>query len=241
LRTQFLALLLSAIPAMAGVISNPTVDFLNPFTTAGVTNSFSGVVNGTASGSGTACYDGFCPGQAVPGAGPDYNVSDPLTMKITSFDVTCNLRAGGNCVGTVDAFFSFYATANAQYAASFAIDGQASGGLTLNFGGSMINYTAQTGLVGNRTLSVPLGNTSGALPPLADINDSFSLGTLNVNAGDQIYARVTLNVPVLPPVRSILLPDSLTLTLVDTAVPEPATLGLMAAVLAAVVIGRKRL
>ncbi|MBS1828882.1 MAG: PEP-CTERM sorting domain-containing protein [Acidobacteria bacterium] len=239
MRTLFLSLVLSALPAMAGLISNPTAGIFDGFANAGVSGSYAGPA-GTASVTGTACYDGFCPGQAVPGAGPDYNVSDPLTMKLTSFQADCELRTGP-CGGAADAYFSFFATANAQYEARFAIDGTASTGLTFLFGGFLINNTAQTGIFGNQTLAIAPVNSTGGPVPLANINDSFTLGTLNVNAGDQIYARVSVNFPFLPAGRSINLPDSLTLTLVDTSVPEPATLGLMAAALAALVIGRKRL
>ncbi|MBS1828883.1 MAG: PEP-CTERM sorting domain-containing protein [Acidobacteria bacterium] len=235
MRTLFLSVVLSALPAMAGLISNPTAGIFDGFTNAGVTGSFSGQPHAVISG--TACYDGFCPGQAVPGAGPDYNVADPLTMKLTSFQAECAPSASA-CGGYVDAYFSFYATANAQYAASFSIDGQGSGNQSLLYGGFLLNQNTSVMLFGNQTMSLPPVNSTSFPAPLATINDSFSLGTINVNAGDQIYARISLGIDLVQG-QTILLPDSLTLTLVDTSVPEPATLGLMAAAVAALVIGRK--
>lgn len=223
---------------MAGLISNPTAGiFDSAYTNAGVTGSFSGQAF-NASFSATACFDGFCPGQAVPGAGPDYDVSDPLTMKLTGFQTVC--ASGFGCQGLADAYFSFVATQNAQYGASFAIDGYASPGLNLNFGGLLVNQNTSTSLSGNQTLAVPPVSIVGPVQ-MVEINDSFSLGTLNVSAGDRILARVSLIFPAMGPGESIILPDSLTLTLADTAVPEPATWGLMAAALAVLVIGRTRL
>lgn len=215
---------------MAGSISNPTAGFFDGgFTNSGVTQSIT---------EGTACFGGFCPGEAVPGPGPNYNVSDPLSMRITSFQVQC--RALGECAVYVEADFSYFATTAGQYSAVLSIDGTAGYGVNFDYGASLFNQNTFDVVFGNQTVAIPLGNSSSPTDTTA-FSDSFTLGTINVNPGDRILATIFLSDPDLFALRIINLPDSLTLTLVDTAVPEPATLGLMAAALAALVIGRKRL
>ncbi len=239
MRSSLLVILLGAIPAFAGVISKPTAGFFDSYSNPGVTGNIHTTINGAAV-AGVACFGGFCPGEGTPGAGPDFNVSDPLTMKITSFGASCQNNLG--CSVFVEANFSFYATAAAQYAVTLAIDGSGSQGLKFSYGGGLFNDNTGFGLGGNQTITIPItSNITGGIPPQGAINDSFSMGTIDVNAGDRIFAYVQMNLP-LGMFRSINLPDSLTLTLADTAaVPEPATLGLMVAALAALAIGRKRL
>ncbi|MBL8176128.1 MAG: PEP-CTERM sorting domain-containing protein [Bryobacterales bacterium] len=241
MRSAFLAILLGAVPAMAGLISNPTAGvFDGSLSNSGVSNQFSGPA-GEATLTATACFGGFCPGQGQAGPGPDYSVSDPLNVRLTGVDLRCLDTNGCNGV-FVQANFSFYATRSTQYAAHVGIDGFAPPKSELLYGGLLLNWTTLTGVSGNRTL-VTQSPINGTVNPRSNvvINDSFSLGTLDVNAGDQVVANLNLIVPFLAAGRGISLPDSLTMTLVDTNVPEPATLGLMVLGLAALVVGRKRL
>jgi len=239
LRFALCTILLGAIPALAGVINNPTAGiFDGGHLQTGVSNGYFGSA-GNATLTATACFGGFCPGEALPGSGPSYNVADPLNMRLTSATLQCIVLSG--CPGAyVSADFSFVATTTGQYQVNFDINGTGSSNLSMAFGGYVFNLNTSAFLNGNQTYVIPAPlNATRPLP--GEISDSFTLGTFNVNAGDTIYAQVELYVPNFTFNQFISLPNSLDLTLVDTAVPEPATLGLMALGLAAFAIGRKRL
>jgi len=160
-------------------------------------------------------------------------------MRLTDALLKCDNVAG--CQGAyITADFSFVATTTAQYQVNFDINGTGSAKLSLAFGGYLFNLNTSAFLSGNQTYVIPAPlNATRPLP--GEISDSFTLGTIDVNAGDQIYASLSLYVPNFSFNQFLSLPNSLDVTLVDTAVPEPATLGLMALGFAALAIGRKRL
>src|SRR4051812_21887409 len=113
MRTSFLGWLLltaSAAPTASITISDPAVYIYEA--TAGnspvgtVTASVTDQVAGNSSLTATACFDGYCTGQGAPGAGPDFLVNDPLTVKLTDFTFRCTFAAGTFCLANVAAFFT---------------------------------------------------------------------------------------------------------------------------------------
>lgn len=156
MRFALSTILPGASPATAGFINKPAAGVYDGgHAQTGVSNSYSGPA-GSADLSVTTCFGGFCPGEAIPGTGPSYNVADPLNMRLAGALLQCDPISG--CAGTaVFVDFSFIATTTARF---------------------------------------------GQFIPL---------------------------------------PNSLDVNLVDTAVPEPAALGLMALGLAAPALGRKGL
>ncbi|MBL8220846.1 MAG: PEP-CTERM sorting domain-containing protein [Bryobacterales bacterium] len=223
------------------MISNPTAGvFDGGHSMVGVSNAYTGSA-GNGYLTGTACFGGFCPGEATPGSGPDYDVANPLSMRLTSATFEC-LSVNGCDSTFVFVDFSFKATATAQYQVNFHLNGMGPANFSITFGGWLFNSNTLAYLPpGNQTFVTPGPVNSTGPPRGGNINDSFSLGTMDVNAGDQIYAAMQLYIPEFSTGQIVTLPNSFDLTLVDTAVPEPATLGLMALGLAAFAIGRKRL
>src|SRR5580693_736569 len=98
-----LGIVISAALGIAGTITitSPTADLFLPGAMGGPDED--GVLSVTPNSitidgytsSGTACYDGYCPGQGgVPGSGPDYSVNGPITVRLTSLTISCS-QAGG--------------------------------------------------------------------------------------------------------------------------------------------------
>src|SRR4051794_3008438 len=113
MRTSFLGWVLWAASAASAAnitVSDPTVyinqGFVGSSPVGTVNASLTNQVAGNSSLTATACYDGYCPGQGVPGAGPDFLVNDPLTLKITDYTYSCTFAAGSPCATSVGAFFS---------------------------------------------------------------------------------------------------------------------------------------
>src|SRR4051794_29282650 len=107
----FLAVFLSAAVASGGLITvtDPTVRIyqsgagFDPFGT--VTISVFGQNSGDSTLDATACYSGFCPGEAAPGAGPDFFVNNPLAVKLTNITYTC--LTDSPCATSIAAFFTW--------------------------------------------------------------------------------------------------------------------------------------
>ena len=228
LRKLFLSAVLLMMPsAFAGVlISDPTVGVVSSgFGSSGVTRSVTNVVlSSGASGSGTACFAPFCPGGSTPGAGPDYEVLDPVTFRFTNVAILCNVVSCENL--NFRAAFSFVATSSGVVHVGVGMDGSSTAnvsGLISGFIGNGSSFVA-----GNQTFTT-------STPQATSIRDSFELGNFAVEQGQTIRGYLLIQVESMS--RGVLsFPDSVTMTLVD--VPEPATLGFLIVGIAALGLAR---
>ncbi|MFN7938060.1 MAG: PEP-CTERM sorting domain-containing protein [Bryobacteraceae bacterium] len=227
MRKLFLSAVLLMMPsAFAGVlISDPTVGVVSSgFGTSGVTRSVTNVALGSgASGSGTACFAPFCPGGSTPGAGPDYEVLDPVTFRFTNVAISCNIVGCANL--NFRAAFSFVATSSGVVHVGVGMEGSS----TANVSGLI------SGFIGNGSSFVAGNQTFTTSVSAPSIHDSFELGNFAVEQGQTIRGYLLIQVETMS--RGVLsFPDSVTMTLVD--VPEPATLGFLTLGIAALGLAR---
>jgi len=211
--------LLIGTAAFAGVITDP-------FTTVGGPGGSSGgstpvnTFGDSGSGytfTGTACFDGFCPGQATPGHGPDFTVNDPITMHGTAFTMTCMSAAG---CGKIGAAFDFNFTtvdpaSGTMVPISFSLDGTAPANYSFT-----VDVTAETC---SPCTTLDSGVQTVMADGLGNFNLTFGLGNLTLKnsfAGD-----ITFSFPNgLADGQSINLPGSATLSFASapvSAAPEP--------------------
>jgi len=256
LKKQLLTAVLLMMPsAFAGVlISNPTTGVVSSgLGTSGVTATVTNVALGTGvTGSGTACFAPFCPGGSTPGAGPDYDVLDPVTFRFTDVSIVCTAPSCGNF--TMRAAFSFVATSSGLFDIGVGVDGFSTGGASGSITGVIGNGSSF--LVGNQTFSylqsviVRPGGTGGGtgngtatntLPGTTTttkqpgIQDSFQLGTLAIEQGQTVRGQLIIRVDSMN-ASTLSFPNSVTMSLVD--VPEPASLAFLAMGLAALAVAR---
>ena len=225
MRLTLFAALLTALPgAFAGTISNPATS-IQGLPAGTVYKSISEFdLGGGATAYATACFDPYCGQKAGPG--PDFTISDPLTVRLTNVFVSCSVDC---TTSNLTALFTFVSPVSASYSMSMAIDGN-----------STPNYHLITSVYGwDNAGGFAGGNQSIVSSAGGAINSSFDFGTLDVTAGATVNISMAMLFSGSQPFF-INMPDSMTVTLVDTSVPEPATLGFVAAGLAALAFARKR-
>ena len=246
MQTSFVGWILltaSAASAASVTIGEPTAYIYQ--TNAGasptgtVTASVTGQVVGNSSLTATACFDGYCPGQGVPGAGPNFLVNDPLTLKLTDFSYSCTFAAGSSCNTIVAGFFSWVDVdlANATVPVTLSIDGFASN--SVGIGLSMEIETCD--LSGNDCSTISSGLVSPTFTDTA-FAGTFNLGNFTLKGLSNAEIDIVLgNVPL---GESVIMPGSLTVTLgtpVVNAVPEPATTATLIAGLCAMGLAARRI
>lgn len=225
MRLTLFAALLTALPgAFAGTISNPTTT-ISGLPAGSVYRSVVELdLGGGATANATACFDPYC-GQKA-GIGTNFTITDPLTVRLTNVFVSCSVDC---TTSNLSALFTFVSPVTASYAMSMAIDGNSTPNLHLIT--SVVGWDNAGGFAG--------GNQSVISSPGGAINSSFNVGTLDVTAGATVNISMAMLFSGSQPFF-INMFDSMTVTLVDTSVPEPATLGFVAAGLAALAFARKR-
>lgn len=252
---HFLTVALITMPtAFAGVlISNPTTGVASPgFGTSGVTSTVTNVALGAgATGSGTACFAPFCPGGDTPGAGPDYDVLDPVTFRFTDVSIVCTATCSNL---TLRAAFSFTATSSGLFNIGVGVDGSSTasafglitgtigngssplvGNQTFSYVQGVIIGPGDTGGTGNSTVSPPGGIGTTPITKKPAIQDSFQLGTLAIEQGQTVSGQLIIRVDSMNS-GTLSFTDSVTMSLVD--VPEPASLAFLAMGLAALALAR---
>jgi hypothetical protein len=233
--------------AMAGTvtITNPSADLFPPGNPGGpdedgllsVTPN-SATVGGYTT-TGTACYDGYCPGEGgVAGSGPDYSINGPITVRMTSLTISCS-QAGG-CPGEVEpsAEFVFQPLSfgsGTVLPLTLAVDGTAPAGFSLLVGGSAASFDSGGDLIDNVDPPDQMVTANGS----GMFSAMFNLGNLSVSTGT-LKAQLFIQVVDLGNGQSVNLPDSLTLTLGSaSAAPEPGTIALLLAGLGLIAYKRR--
>jgi len=182
--------------------------------TASVVNQTSGNESLTA----TACFNGFCPGQAAPGLGPDFLVNDPLTIKLTDFTFSCG--PGSSCGLSLGAFFTWFDVdlAGATVPVTLTVDGFAPNTIGLAFIAEVATCDMNGSNCGN-AFSGLVGPTFTATA----FTGTFNLGNLTLQGNTQ--AELDIVIGGLPAGNSVTMPGSLTVTFGTpvNSVPEPAT------------------
>jgi len=56
---------------------------------------------------GTACYQGFCPGESPASPGPVFTVGDPLALRLDGIQVACWSPTLGACGGQINITWTF--------------------------------------------------------------------------------------------------------------------------------------
>jgi hypothetical protein len=211
---------------------------------AGGITAASGVVNATTPGvttgggytlsSATVCFDPYC--TTTPGNGPDYTVNDPLTLRGTGLTLTCTQAT---CAAVNIFFDANWETVTPGVGTTFpavteAIDGTAPAGFSFLLAGnaSSCGDTCDSLTIPTQTITA---NGSGMF------SSSFNLGSFML-VGSSLKADLELQISGLTSGQSLVLPNSATLTFGNTSgVPEPATIGLIAAGLGGLAfLARKR-
>lgn len=160
----------------------------------------------------TQCFVGFCPGQNVPGPGPSYQVSDPLTLRMTNFSLQCPFA---NCLGfgfSPNADFTLPVAGSADV--SIHIDGTA----PANFPGLDLFIVIQ----GNSFNFAPQ-NVHVPVDGLGNFSLNMGLGSISWSAGEVMKIVPNISAENMTLGQTVLMPSSFDVTLTSTATPEPAT------------------
>ena len=237
-----LALLAATAAANPVIINQPTTRLyqsgFGSSPTGSVTMSVSNQVGFGGTLSATACFDGYCPGQAIPGAGPDFFVNDPLTLKVTDLTYTCN-PLSLYCTGNLGAFFDWFDVdlANVNVPVTLSVDGTALNGIDLSF---LVEWES-CDLIGNNCE----GHNTFSLAPTFNGNtfsSSFNLGSLTFQGQTHFELDVTFN--FVPGGETVTMPGSMTVTLgsagaAASPAPEPGTISIALAGLSLLAIHQR--
>ena len=229
----FLCLLAAGSLAVGGTITNPDtiIEFVSNLSSS--EDLLSASVNTAGSGgyifSGTACFDGYCPGQGTPGAGPNYSVNDPLTMRATAISLTC---MSATCGAGINMFFDFSMDfvdppAGSIEAVTVNLDGTGPAGSVLSVDGGV----ATCGSPCSSILSVvQIPNTSITANGSGMFSQTLNLGNLTF-LGTELKVGLNLNLTnALTTGQTITLPNSasVSFTTVAASAPEPSSAALIA-------------
>jgi hypothetical protein len=125
-------ILATAAIGVAGTvtITNPIFGVFGPG--AGGNGPLSETTGGTDASSGytysaTGCFEGYCPGEGTAGAGPNYDVTGPITLRGTDATLSCGMA---QCTGQAQIDFDVSydpvsQTPGTVLPVTFSIDGTA--------------------------------------------------------------------------------------------------------------------